>query len=290
MKEIRQQVFTEERALFGASDLAISDCSFDVGESPLKESRNVTISGGLFRWRYPLWYSHHAVADHCVFFEPARAGVWYSDSVTVRHSVVQAPKCFRRCRDLVLEDVSFPTCPETLWDCRGVKLRNVTATGDYFALNSLDMEIENLDLNGKYAFDGVRNVTVRNSRLITKDVFWNSENVTVYDSVVSGEYIGWNSRNLTFINCTVQSLQGLCYIENLVLKNCKLDGTTLAFEYSTVDADITSRVDSILNPLGGTIRADAIGELILEPDRIDPDKTIVKCDRIEKRSDRLVWS
>ena len=289
MKEIKRQSFSEERALFAASDLIVSDCTFDVGESPLKESRNITVFGSSFLWRYPLWYSHRVTVDCCKLSEPARAGVWYSGDITVRHSVVQAPKCFRRCQNLILDDVSFPACPETLWDCRGVKLRNVTASGDYFALNSQDIDVDHLDLNGKYAFDGVRNVTVRNSRLITKDAFWNSENVTVSDSVVVGEYIGWNSRNLTFVNCSIQSLQGLCYIDNLVLKNCKLDGTSLAFEYSTVDADITSGVDSILNPGGGTIRADSIGELILERDRIDPGKLRIICRDVKKQSDRLIW-
>lgn len=289
MKEIKQQTFTEERALFSSSDLSVFDCVFDVGESPLKESRNITLSGDRFLWRYPLWYCKNISADNCFFAEPARAGIWYSDSVTVRNSLVESPKSFRRCHDLVLENLSFSSCPETLWDCDGVKLRNVTAGGDYFALNSRNMEADNLSLTGKYAFDGVRNVTIRNSKLITKDAFWNSENVTVFDSVIVGEYIGWNSKNLTLINCTVESLQGLCYIDNLVMKNCKLDGTTLAFEYSTLDADISTKVDSVLNPCGGIIRAGEIGELILERDRIDPGKTKIVCREIGKTSDRLVW-
>ena len=83
--------------------------------------------------------------------------------------------------------------------------------------------------------------------------------MTVYDSFISGEYLGWNSKNLTLINCTIESLQGMCYIENLVLKNCKLLNTTLAFEYSTVEADITSKVDSVLNPTSGTITAEEMG-------------------------------
>lgn len=44
--------------------------------------------------------------------------------------------------------------------------------------------------------------------------------------------------------------------------NCKLINTTLAFEYSTVDAQIVNTVDSVLNPSGGIIRADKIGKLI----------------------------
>lgn len=69
----------------------------------------------------------------------------------------------------------------------------------------------------------------------------------------------------------------MCYIENLVMQNCKLINTTLAFEYSTVKAQIDSRIDSVLNPAGGIIRAQSIGELILEKDRIDPEKTVILC-------------
>ena len=120
-------------------------------------------------------------------------------------------------------------------------------------------------------------MVIRNSKLLSKDAFWNSENITVYNSFVSGEYLGWNSKNLTLINCLIESLQGMCYIENLVMKNCKLINTTLAFEYSTVDAEITGRIDSVKNPSGGIIRAESIGELIMEKDKIDVNRTRIIC-------------
>jgi hypothetical protein len=59
------------------------------------------------------------------------------------------------------------------------------------------------------------------------------------------------------------------------MKNCKLINTTLAFEYSDVDAEITSRIDSVKNPSSGIIRAKSIGELIMENDMIDPSKTTI---------------
>jgi hypothetical protein len=120
-------------------------------------------------------------------------------------------------------------------------------------------------------------VQLHDSTLLSKDAFWNSENVTVYDSYICGEYLGWNARNLTLVNCTVESLQGMCYIDNLVMKNCKLVNTTLAFEYSKVDVDITNTIDSVLNPSGGTIRAEAIKELIVEKDKVNPELTTIIC-------------
>ena len=135
------------------------------------------------------------------------------------------------------------------------------------------MKIDDLKLDGNYSFDGCRNVEIRNSNLLSKDAFWNTENVTVYDSFISGEYLGWNAKNLTLVNCTIESLQGMCYIDNLVMKNCKLINTTLAFEYSTVDADICSKIDSVMNPTSGTIKAQHIDNLIIEKDKVDPSKT-----------------
>ena len=152
------------------------------------------------------------------------------------------------------------------------------AKGDYFAMNSKDMKIDGLTLYGNYSFDGVKNVEIKNSKLLSKDAFWNSENVTVYDSFISGEYLGWNAKNLTLIGCTIESLQGMCYIDHLVMKDCKLINTTLAFEYSTVDAQITNKIDSVLNPTSGEIRAKSIGKLILEKDKIDPSKTKIICE------------
>ena len=272
-KIIRQEFLTGERALFMGKNLDIYDTIFDDGESPLKESRDINLYGSMFKWKYPLWYSKNIVAEDCHWFEMARAGVWYTDNIAVRRALIQAPKNFRRCQGLELTDVTFTNAEETLWSCDDVTIDHVTAKGDYFAMNSNNMKIDDLKLDGNYSFDGCRNVEVRNSNLLSKDAFWNTENVIVYDSFISGEYLGWNAKNLTLINCTIESLQGMCYIDNLVMKNCKLINTTLAFEYSTVDADICSKIDSVMNPTSGTIKAQHIDNLIIEKDKVDPSKT-----------------
>ena len=209
----------------------------------------------------------------------ARAGVWYTDNITVEDAVIEAPKNFRRCRTVNLRNVNFPNAAETLWNCENVALEHVSAKGDYFAMNSRNMVLRDFQLVGNYSFDGVKNMEIHNARMLSKDAFWNSENVTVYDSFISGEYLGWNAKNLTLINCTIESLQGMCCIDNLVMKNCELLNTTLAFEYSTVNADIMGKIDSVMNPSGGVIRADHIDELIVEKDKVDPAKTKIICRR-----------
>ena len=277
-KKITQEFLTGERALFKSDGLDIYDTIFDDGESPLKESKNISLTGCFLRWKYPLWYCENITVSDCTWFDMGRAGVWYTNNISVCDSIVEAPKNFRRCDGLSLVNVTFPNAQETLWSCNNVEINNVTAKGDYFGMNTNNLKINKFSLVGNYSFDGCKNVEVHDSKLISKDAFWNTENVTVYDSFITGEYLGWNAKNLTLINCTIESLQGLCYIDNLVMKNCKLINTTLAFEYSSVDADICSKVDSIINPSGGTIRAKEIGELIIEKDKVDPEKTKIICE------------
>ena len=81
----------------------------------------------------------------------------------------------------------------------------------------------------------------------------------------------------------------MCYIDELVMKNCKLINTTLAFEYANVDAEVSSRIESVFNPASGTIKAREIGELIVEKDKTDPTKFNIVCDNIIKESDKVVW-
>ncbi len=270
---IEQNNYKEERALFGMHNAVVKDCVFSDGESPIKECTDISIENSVFRWKYPIWYSKNITVCDCAFLENTRAGIWYVDNISVTDSVFDSPKNFRRCGNVALENVSLTDAAETLWNCKDVSLRNVRANGNYFVKDSENITAEGIELVGKYCFDGVRNVEVHNGKFIGRDLFWNSENVTVYDSFISGEYIGWNSRNLTFVNCTIESLQGLCYIDNLVMRGCKLLNTTLAFEYSTIDAEIIGKIDSVINPKSGRLVCGEIGELIMESDRVDVNET-----------------
>ncbi len=273
MLRYNEEKFTGERALFQSTDLEIDSCIFDDGESPLKESRNLIIKNSSFKWKYPLWYCHNVKVTDSIMFEMARAGIWYTDNITMKDITIQAPKAFRRSNKIKLENIVMSDASETLWNCSEVKLTNVTAKGDYFAMGSSDIEIDGFTLVGNYGFDGVKNLTIRNAKLLTKDAFWNCENVTVYDSHISGEYIGWNSKNVTFINCTVESNQGMCYMENLVMKDCKVLNTDLAFEYSTVDVTATGKIDSVKNPYSGKIFANDIGEIIFDNPEMEASNT-----------------
>ena len=267
MKSYEQLKFTGERALFQEKEAQISYCTFYDRESPLKESADLTIDHTFFEWKYPLWYSKNVTVTDSTLTETARAAIWYTSHISMKDMAIAAPKSFRRCQDVTLENIHFSDAQETLWNCRNLQMKQISAKGEYFAMNMEDAEIDGLTLIGNYGFDGAKNLVIRNSNLITKDAFWNCENITIYDSTISGEYFGWNSKNITLINCTVESHQGFCYMENLVMKDCRLLHTDLAFEYSSVDVKLISHVESIKNPLRGKIQAKSIGEMIFDDEQ-----------------------
>ena len=289
MKEINQQLLTGERALFQEKDSHISYCTFADGESPLKESSDLKIDNTLFRWKYPLWYSRNVEMRDCTLFDMARAGIWYTENISISDTIIEAPKNFRRAKNIRLINVELPNAAETLWNCETIEMERVSARGDYFAMNSRGIMARDFQLVGNYSFDGCSDVEIHNARMLSKDAFWNADNVTVFDSFISGEYLGWNSRNITLINCTVESLQGMCYIDNLKMKNCRLINTNLAFEYSQADVEIVGTVDSVFNPKGGIIRADRIGELIMDGRKVRIDQTQIRAGEILKKSDRAEW-
>ena len=112
----------------------------------------------------------------------ARAGIWYTNHIRMEDAAIEAPKNFCRCKDLILKDVTFANAAETLWSCSDVTMENVTAKGDYFAMNSENLTVSGLTLYGNYSFNGVKNMEFKNSRLLSKDAFRNSKNVTVFIS------------------------------------------------------------------------------------------------------------
>ncbi|WP_289220210.1 DUF3737 family protein [Ileibacterium valens] len=265
--------FQKERPLYRARNLELKDCIFNEGESPLKEGKNLCLDHIQFRWKYPLWCFSNVCISKSIWEEMGRSGFWYTNDMRVSDCLIEAAKNFRRCERLVIEDTELLNAQETLWSCQDITLRNVSARGDYFGINSKRGTISNLHLCGNYCFDGAKDLVITDSVLLSKDAFWNTENVTVKDSVITGEYLGWNSKNLTFINCTISSDQGLCYAENLVLENCTLLDTSLAFEYSCVNAKVNGSIDSVKNPCCGRIECDEIRELIMDDTIINPGYT-----------------
>ena len=273
MKLFKQGLYTGERALYDTHGAEIVDSTFDDGESPLKECSDLKISHSIFKWKYPLWYSENIVCEDTTLLETARSGIWYTKNIKMTNCHISAPKTFRRAEGITLINCNIPNAQETMWNCKGIVLKDVNVTGDYFGLNAVNVDIDHFNLIGNYAFDGGRDIVIRNAKMDSKDSFWNCKNVTVYDSIIVGEYLGWNSENITFINCCIDSHQGMCYMKNIKMVNCKLLNTDLCFEFcENVDAEICSHIDSVKNPYSGVIKAKSIGELILDEKYIDKRK------------------
>lgn len=273
MKQIISNKFFEgERPFFATNNIRLENVKFYPGESALKECNNVEAWKCEFMCKYPFWHNNNTMIEDSLFTVYSRAAIWYSKNVSMINSRVEAPKMFREIDNLYLENVKLTNAGETMWNCRGMKLRNVDARcGDYIFMNGTDIDIDGFYLQGNYSFQDAKNVVIRNARLDSKDAFWKTENVTVYDSEINGEYLGWHSKNLRLVNCKISGTQPLCYCTNLVMENCTMaEDCDLAFEYSTLEAVVNSPVVSIKNPAGGFILANSIGEIIIDENCKNP--------------------
>ena len=274
MKEVISNMFFEgERPLFKRNDIRIENVKFYPGESAIKECSDIEACKCEFMCKYPFWHNDNALIEECLFTVYSRAAIWYSKNIQMINTKVDAPKMFREIDGLYLENVKLSSAAECCWNCRDLKLRNVEVKGgDYIFMNGVNIDIENFKLQGNYSFQDAKNVVVRNARLDSKDAFWKTENVTVYDSVLIGEYLGWHSKNLKLVNCKISGTQPLCYVTNLVMENCEmLPDADLCFEYTTLEATINGAITSIKNPAGGSIKAESIGEIILDENCKNPE-------------------
>jgi hypothetical protein len=114
MEAINQQMLTGERSLFKSQDLIIKDSVFADGESPLKESSDISIENSIFKWKYPLWYSKNINVKNSSFLEMARSGIWYTHHISISDSIIEAPKTFRRASDIHLTNVDITKCTRVL--------------------------------------------------------------------------------------------------------------------------------------------------------------------------------
>ena len=265
-KRIEGQTFAEERALYGSRALQVINCAFDGeedGESALKESSDIVVQNTFCNLRYPFWHDHGLAISSCEMTEKCRAALWYSTDVSISDCTMNGVKALRECENVRMERCTVNST-EFGWSTRGLSMKECTAAGEYFLLRSENVDFREVTFKGKYSFQYVKNVTMENCTLDTKDAFWHAEDVTLRNCTVKGEYLAWYSKRLTMIDCKIIGTQPFCYCEDLKLINCELIDADLAFEKSSVEAEITTPVVSIKNPTSGYICAPAVGELILD--------------------------
>jgi len=266
MNIIKNQCFDEERALYNLTDAKVENCNFEGprdGESAFKEARNITVENCSFSLRYPFWHTHDFVISNCNMNDKTRAAIWYAVNGRIEKSNLGGIKAVRECDGITLADTKVNSM-EFGWRSKNIKIDNCEMTSEYFLFECKNVEINNLKMQGKYSFQYIENMNITNSNLDTKDAFWHAKNVRVENSVVKGEYLGWYSDGLTLVNCKIIGTQPLCYCRNLTLIDCEMIDTDLSFEYSDVNATVKGEIMSVKNPHSGKIKADKIGELIME--------------------------
>ena len=266
MKIYRNERFGEERALYGVDGVEITDCSFDGpedGESALKEGKNIECKNVFFNLRYPLWHDSRVLLDGVEMTELCRAALWYSEGIDIKNSKLYGIKALRECRDIRIENSDIKSV-EFGWFSHNIEISSASFQGEYFMLRSTDLNMKDSSLLGKYSFQYIENSVFENCNFDTKDAFWHAKNIVVRNSVVKGEYLAWYSENITFENCTIIGTQPLCYCKGLKLINCKMIDCDLSFERSEVEADIVGDITSVKNVYSGYVRADSIGEIIVD--------------------------
>lgn len=269
MERYEALTLDEERALYGLDGAEIVRCLFDGpadGESALKECSHVRLTDCDLHLRYPLWHVTDGSLTDCRMTDTCRAALWYDQHLTLDNCTLGGIKALRECRDIAITG-GTGNSTEFGWMCHDLRIRDFTLTSEYPFLHTENAEFDHFTLKGKYSFQYVKNMVLRDCVLDTKDAFWHAENVTVYDSVVKGEYLAWYSTNLRLVRCRISGTQPLCYCKGLVLEDCTMEGCDLSFENSDVTATVAGSIDSVKNPVNGSITADSIGEIILDEHR-----------------------
>lgn len=265
-KLIKNKQFGGERPLFGIHDTRLDGVTITEGESGIKCCQNIEAIDCRFVGKYPWWHVDGALISNCHFEPGSRSAVWYSNDMTVRDTVIDAPKLFREMHNLTLENVVINDADETFWRIDGLRLKDVTLHGGtYPFMFCNNVYADGLKSDSLYVFQYCKNVELHNAEIVTKDSFWECENITIYDSTLDGEYLAWHSKNVRLVRCHISGEQPLCYAEGLVLEDCTFDAyCDRAFEDSVVEANIRGGITEIKNPRSGYIRADKVGRITID--------------------------
>lgn len=217
--------------------------------------------------RYPLWHLCDGKISDCEMTVNCRAALWYDNNIEINNTKMMGIKALRECENVTLRNVTADS-PEFIQKVRGINVEDSEIIqSEYLFFEVTNGKISNLKMKGKYSFQYCSDFKLNSCNFDTKDAFWHSKKFVIKNSVIKGEYLAWYSENLTFINCKIIGTQPFCYCKNLKLIDCTMENCDLAFENSTVHAEIKSRIDSIKNPISCEIHAEEIGEIILNADR-----------------------
>ena len=185
-KQINNQIFDEERALYNLVDTEVVDCTFAGpadGESALKECRNIAVKNCAFSLRYPLWHVKGFLVENSSFDERARAAVWYGENGAFKNCTCNGIKILRECQHILMEGCESIS-PEFGWKCADVTMRDSKVTAEYIFFDSRDITLENFELKGKYQLDAAKKVIVF---------------TFMYDKVPLNTFVAYEAQNLNIV-------------------------------------------------------------------------------------------
>ena len=254
----------QERAFYGSKNVLFKNITIkgiEQGESAFKECRNITIEDSTIYLNYCIWHCINLNIYRTTIDGGSRASLWYCDNVDIADCKLYGVKECRNCTNLKIKDSEINS-DEFGWHNEGVKLINCKLFGVYHFLSSSNITMDNVEVKAKYIFQYSNNINLYNVTIDTKDCLWHAKNAYCKNCTFTGEYLAWYSENVVLENCHIDSIQPLCYCKKLKLINCTMKNSNLAFEYSDVEADIHSHVDSIRDVLSGKIIVDSLGEYV----------------------------
>lgn len=279
MEIIKNKEFGGERPLFGSHDLRIENVVITEGESGIKCCKNIEADNCRFIGKYPWWHVDGSLITNCYFEVGSRSATWYSSNMTMRDTIIDAPKLFREMDGLALENVQINDADETFWKVNNIRAKNLKLhEGTYPFMFCENIYVDGLESDSKYVFQYCKHVEVHNANIVTKDSFWECEDVVIYDSNLNGEYLAWHSKNVHLVRCHISGEQPLCYLDGITLEECTFDKECdRAFEDSTnINAQIIGHIENIKNPVSGIIVADTIGSVTIDENVKQPNNCIIK--------------
>ena len=107
MKLIENKEFGGERPLYCEQDLHLKGVTIHIGESGLKECKNILCEDCTFEGKYVFWETYGFKINNCYFNESARSSLWYSKDCRMTNCKVDAPKLFRRMENIYVENTVF---------------------------------------------------------------------------------------------------------------------------------------------------------------------------------------
>ena len=146
MEEYREQVFDEERALYGKTGVKLFACRFDGpadGESALKESRDIEAQNCFFNLRYPFWHDEQVKITNGELTPLCRAALWYSRDIHIMDTKLHGIKALRECSDVTVENCDVIS-PEFGWSVKNIRMKNTHVQSEYFMLRSEQLHFDHL--------------------------------------------------------------------------------------------------------------------------------------------------